>query len=98
MDSQANNKIQMLKKRQAQIKGQIQKLESREKARERKRDTRRKILIGSYFLEQARSSGDLNELYKKMTDYLSRESDLALFESQPDTSDVTSEASELVSA
>ena len=45
------SKIETLKQKKEQLNSRIQKLEVLQKARERKRDTRRKILIGAYFMD-----------------------------------------------
>lgn len=74
-----SSKLEQLKKKQAQLKAQIQNLEAAEKAKEKKRDTRRKILIGAYYIDKAREDGSLSELYKKLDGYLTRESDKKLF-------------------
>ena len=75
-----STKIENLKKKQAQLRSKIISLEASEKSRERKRETRRKILIGSYFLEKARSENSYDDLVKKMDEYLSRESDREVFD------------------
>ena len=75
-----STKIENLKKKQAQLRSKIISLEASEKSRERKRETRRKILIGSYFLEKARAENSYENLVKKMDEYLSRESDRELFD------------------
>lgn len=77
--SKDKQRLDNLKKKQAQIKAQIQSIEAAEKARERKRDTRRKILIGAYTLEQAKKAGSEDTLYQTMAAYLTRETDKALF-------------------
>lgn len=74
-----SSKLDNLKKKQEQLKAQIQRLESIEKTRERKRDTRRKILVGSYFLEEAKNNNELENLCLKMQEYLTRERDKELF-------------------
>jgi len=73
-------KLESLKKKQAQIKARIQTLESAEKYRERKRETRRKILIGSYYLDKAKNENKLDEIVRIMEGYLKRNSDRVLFE------------------
>lgn len=73
-------KIDGLKKKQAQLKAQIQALEAAERSREKKRDTRRKILIGAYYLDQAHQTNRFNEIVDIMDRYLTRESDRALFD------------------
>src|SRR5690349_11231077 len=75
--------LEKLKKKQSQIKAQIQKLEASEKHREKKQDTRRKILIGSYYLDKARKENTAEELYRCMDGYLTRDSDRSLFSSLP---------------
>jgi hypothetical protein len=47
---------------------------------ERKRDTRRKILIGSYYLKKAREENTVEELKAEMLRFLKREIDRELFE------------------
>lgn len=73
------SKIETLKQKKEQLNARIQKLEALQKARERKRDTRRKILIGAYFIEKATKEGSLNALYQQLDGYLKRNSDRELF-------------------
>ena len=77
------SRLDVLKKKQDQLRAQIQKLESLDKTRERKRDTRRKILIGSYFIDKARDEGALDAFYQQLEDYLKRNSDRELFQLMP---------------
>lgn len=63
--NEQNHKLEALKKKKEQLNAQIQKLESLEKVRERKHDTRRKILIGAYFIDKAHEEGGLSSLYQK---------------------------------
>lgn len=81
--NEKQSRLDALKKKQEQLKAQIQKLESLEKSRERKRDTRRKILTGSYFLDKASEEGGLDSLYQQMEHYLKRNSDRELFQLAP---------------
>ena len=74
-----SERLAALKKKQAQLDAQVQALEAAEKTRERKRETRRKILLGAYYLEQARKDGTFDEVVSKMDGYLKRKSDRALF-------------------
>ncbi len=53
------------------------------KKEERKQETRRKILVGTFYLEQARKSGKYDELLKRMDSYLTRDHDRAVFEFAP---------------
>jgi large subunit ribosomal protein L7/L12 len=50
------------------------------KVEERKQDTRRKILIGSYYLKRAKQEGRLDELCIEMLGFLTREVDRCFFE------------------
>ena len=52
---------------------------NRAKTKERKLETRRKILVGSYFIEQYINKNEYNELVKLMDEYLTRESDRNVF-------------------
>ena len=78
-----SKKLESLKKKQDQLKAQIQALEAAEKTREKKRDTRRKILIGAYYLDKAKSENSFDEIVKLMDDYLTRNSDRILFDLEP---------------
>jgi large subunit ribosomal protein L7/L12 len=73
------SKLETLKKKKEQLNARIHKLESLHKARERKRDTRRKILIGAYFIDKAAEEGGLDSLFKQLDGYLKRNSDRELF-------------------
>ncbi len=72
------------KDKSLKLKNHLKRLEQREKAKNRKRDTRRKILAGSLVLEHmekdeafaAKFRGDLDQ-------FLKRDIDRALFELQP---------------
>ena len=73
-------KLDALKKKQAQLKAQIQNLEAAEKSREKKRDTRRKILVGAYYLDKAVKDDRFDEITRLMDGYLTRQSDRELFD------------------
>ncbi|MDX2164907.1 MAG: hypothetical protein SFW07_05780 [Gammaproteobacteria bacterium] len=72
--------IERLRQKREKLDAQIQSAEARIKVTKRKQDTRRKILIGSYYLDLAIKNGTLDELKKIMDGYLTRESDKKLFE------------------
>ena len=80
MSNKALSKLDKLKLQQNKLKARIQKIESVEKHKDRKQDTRRKILIGSYFLDQAMQAGTFNDIKKQMAEFLTRNSDRALFD------------------
>ena len=77
------DKIEKLKKQKDVISARIQKMEAMEKHRERKRDTRRKILVGSYYLDKAKKDGTFKETKSIMDKYLKRKSDRELFDLEP---------------
>lgn len=83
MMGEKQSRINVLKKKKEQLNARIQKLESLEKSRERKRDTRRKILIGAYFIDKANEEGELDALFQQMDGYLKRNSDRELFCLEP---------------
>lgn len=80
MNNRSLSKLEKLKMQQEKIKSKIQKVESLEKTREHKKDTRRKILIGSYFLDQALKEGNFDDIKTKLAEFLTRNSDRVLFD------------------
>lgn len=79
----ANSRLEQLKKQQATLNARIQQLEAQTKEKNRKKDTRRKILIGSYYLDQAQKEGNFEPLKKVLAGYLTRNTDRALFDLEP---------------
>lgn len=71
--------LEKLKVQREKINARIQKMESLHKTRQRKEDTRRKILIGSYFLEEALKNNTFDGIKQKMDEFLKRNSDRSLF-------------------
>jgi len=78
-DTKPKTTLERLKLHQQKLANRIQQIESRQRDSERKQETRRKILVGAYFLDQARKAGTLNELNQKMASFLTRDSDKTLF-------------------
>lgn len=72
--------IEKLKKQRALLDARIQAIQSRHKVSERKKDTRRKILVGAYYLEKAHQNNEWNEVKKLMDTYLTRNIDRVLFD------------------
>ncbi len=72
--------LEKLKTQQAKLQARIQLMEARHKTSERKKDTRRKILLGSYYLDQAKAKNQMDEVKKIMASYLTRNSDRQLFD------------------
>lgn len=79
----ANNKpkttLERLKQQQKILTNRIHKAESRQRENERKQETRRKILVGAYFLNKARQTNNMAELTGQLSTFLTRDSDRALF-------------------
>ena len=73
-----------LEEKQARIKAELQRLNAREQQAERKRDTRRKILLGARVLDRI-ARGELAEAEVKadMERFLERDRDRALFDLPP---------------
>lgn len=74
--------LDKLKEQRDKLNACIQQQEARLKQSSRKIDTRKKILVGSYYLEQASKNGTIKELNNLIRNYLTRESDKRLFEIQ----------------
>lgn len=79
----ANSRIDKLKKQRDTINARIQLIQNKEKTKNLKDNTRRKILVGSYFLEQAELNDSFKDLQKLMSDYLTRNLDRKLFDLEP---------------
>lgn len=77
-------KLESLTRKRDQINGQIQSLRAREQARNRKEDTRRKILIGGAILRELKK-GDITQewLNKILNKNLFNERDRKLFAEIP---------------
>lgn len=80
MNNRNLSKLEKLKQQHDKLKSRIQKMESIRKTSEHKKDTRRKILVGSYFLDQAIQNGAYEDIKIKMAGFLTRNSDRILFE------------------
>jgi len=79
-----DEKIEFQQKKLEQMKAKKQQLENREKTRlkalERKKDTRRKILAGAFFLEAAGKDAMSTAVNgKTLEEFLTRENDRKLF-------------------
>ena len=77
---ESKKKIDKLKEQRDKLNARIQAVEAREKTAERKRDTRRKVLVGAYGLEKAASTENgMADLIKRLDGYLTRDADRDLF-------------------
>ncbi len=79
-----NNVLERLKAQRDKLEARIQATEARSKTAERKKDTRRKILVGSYYLDQAQKNNQMGDITKQMDGYLKRNSDRKLLAATPD--------------
>ena len=75
--------LDSLKKKRDIINARIRLVQNREQSKERKDNTRRKILIGSYYLDQANKNNSFDDIVKLMDSYLTRDSDRMLFGLEP---------------
>ncbi len=73
------NRLEQLKKKREQLNAQIQKVEASTRTKERKQETRRKILVGAYFLNKAEEENSMEDLTQQIDDYLTRNIDRVLF-------------------
>lgn len=85
--AQAPSKLEKLLEKQRQLEAQISQITAREKEEERKKDTRRKILIGGAVLASFRH-GDFpkDRLIALLDKGLTSDRDRALFDFLPDRS------------
>lgn len=71
----AEKKLESLLEKEKQLKKQIASEKAKIKAKNRKDETRKKILVGSFFLERTAPA----DIQKYMNEYLKRPNDRALF-------------------
>ncbi|EEE3049561.1 mobilization protein [Salmonella enterica subsp. enterica serovar Duisburg] len=81
MAKSRTEKLEELRQKEAQIKAQIQQLKQREQTEERKKDTRRKILIGGAVLAKIkRGEWNYQQLVSLLDNELKNDRDRALFD------------------
>ena len=78
-----NQKIENLDKKISRLQARKTVEVARLKKQKRKEDTRRKILVGAYYLDQAEKKGTMEKLKKMMDEFLVREHDRRLFGLSP---------------
>jgi len=79
--AETTDRIRQLEERRARITAEIQRVKARERQAKRKRDTRRKILVGAMVLDQVeRGEWPATRLQAAMDRFLEREQDRALFD------------------
>ena len=72
--------LERLEKKQAELKAQIQNLKARTRKESERQQTRRKILVGAYYLEQAEKTNTYEDIRIIMSGFLTRNSDRTLFD------------------
>lgn len=87
-EEKTGGKLEKLLQKKKQLESQIAAVKQREKAEERKKDTRRKILVGSVLMRMV-EQGELehDKLQKMLDRHLSRAQDRALFGLPPRAQD-----------
>jgi len=80
MSKLSKQTLEKLKEQRDKLNARIQQKEARLKSSERKKDTRKKIMVGSYYLYQANEKDKIESLKSIMDKYLTRDSDRKLFE------------------
>ena len=80
MSKMSKSTLEKLRIQRGKINSRIQAAEARLKTSDRKKETRKKILIGSYFLDNAIKEDKLNEIKIAMDKYLKRNTDRSLFD------------------
>ncbi len=78
-----SHRLQRLKEQREKLDARIHATEARIKSSERKKDTRRKILVGAYYLDIATKENKMDEIKNIMAGYLKRDSDRELFGLHP---------------
>ena len=75
--------LNSLKKKRDVLNARIRLIQNREQSKERKNNTRRKILVGSFYLDQANKNNSFDAVVKLMDSYLTRDSDRKVFNLKP---------------
>jgi len=78
MATNKKDPLEKLLEKKQRLEQQIASAKSRQKKKERVDDTRKKILVGAYFLEVKYKDKE-NELIKILDGFLTRDNDRALF-------------------
>lgn len=78
-----NLTLDTLVKKKEQLEARIQNLKAKEAMQQRKDETRRKILVGSYILDKHQKTGSLEKLFSELDKFLFKPYDRALFGFEP---------------
>ena len=79
-DTAALSPIERARLQLEQARARLQRLEARERSEERKRDTRRKVILGGALVELAARDREASVMIAKLVRGLSREPDRRVFE------------------
>ena len=77
--AQSKQRIENLEKKIKRLRARKAAEETKLKRQAKKEDTRRKILIGAYYLNEAEKNDTVAELYRRMDGFLTRDKDRELF-------------------
>jgi len=80
MGKESKHLLARLKEQREKLNARIQAAEARTKVTEKKQETRRKILVGSYYLDKAIKENKMATLKEVMDEFLTRNSDRILFD------------------
>ena len=83
MSKASKHSLERLKEQREKLNARIQKKEALLKTSSRKKDTRKKILLGSYYLDHATKENKWDEVKNIMDKYLKRNADRELFDLEP---------------
>lgn len=78
-----NLTLDALVKKKEQLEARIQNIKAKEATQQRKDETRRKILIGSYILDKYQKAGSLEKLFLELDKFLFKPYDRELFGFEP---------------
>ena len=79
LEQQIAKQEERLKQLKAQKQAVLAREKSKQKEQERKDDTRRKILLGSYLLKKMENEANKEKILAEMNEYLTEERDRKLF-------------------
>ena len=79
MTKPSKHRLDRLKEQPEKLNARIQLTEARLKTSERKKDVRRKILVGAYYLNMAAKENKMDEIKKLMDKFLTRDFDREIF-------------------
>ena len=82
MGKESKHLLARLKEQREKLNARIQAAEARTKVTEKKQETRKKILVGSYYLDKAVKENKIATLKEVMDKFLTRNSDRILFDLQ----------------